>query len=409
MEGRTRQYWYGAEGEFSVLHNLQLRSKRASVVMSCALGVMAIVLVIAPLDMHIYNHASMRSLPSRDLSAGRFVVSETATLLSKSAAEVRLQRLQRLLALSSVTSAAQHELARDASVLKSITSQEDWGFSSKSDATSDSGPAGSIIAQATNVYEGASKLAGDSNIKMGLALSGQDGVSSNAELSAADDISSASIGTKSKPFAQDKGWSVAKEKSDMDEFYDSLDDNAAVKEAKMRKQRAANAAFRATVQKAHAELREIEESTAHKAAGPIGTKTVASKAAQLQPAAAKAEAIHTAIGTPKVAPKALLSANAAAAPQPAAEPKPVVAARHAGQGPKMSSEASRQKITTYFDDLVQKAKARADLEHPAEKNPSLSADAARQGISSYFDSLEGKEQALLDKLVDAKKTQVCSK
>jgi hypothetical protein len=74
----------------------------------------------------------------------------------------------------------------------------------------------------------------------------------------------------------------------------------------------------------------------------------------------------------------------------------------------MSSEASRQKITTYFDDLVQKAKARADLEHPAEKNPSLSAHAARQGISSYFDSLEGKEQALLDKLMDAKKAQVCS-
>jgi hypothetical protein len=386
MEGRSRQYWYGAEGDSSA-PTFQLRSKRALVVMSCALGVMAIVLVIAPLDMHIYNHASMRSLPSRDLSAGRFVVSETATLLSKSAAEVRLQRLQRLLALSSVTSAAQHELARDASVLKSITSQEDWGFSSKSDDTSDRGPAGSIIAQATNVYEGASKLAGDSNIKMGLALSGQDGVSSNAELSAADDISSASIGTKSKPFAQDKGWSVAKEKSDMDAFYDSLNHNAAVKEAKMRKQRAANAAFRATVQKAHAELREIEESTAHKAADPIGTKTAASKAAQLQPAAAKAEAIHTAI---------------------AAEPKPVVAARHAGKGPKMSSEASRQKITTYFDDLVQKAKARADLEHPAEKNPSLSAHAARQGISSYFDSLESKEQALLDKLMDAKKTQVCS-
>jgi hypothetical protein len=173
----------------------------------------------------------------------------------------------------------------------------------------------------------------------------------------------------------------------MDAFYDSLNHNAAVKEAKMRKQRAANAAFRATVQKAHAELREIEESTAHKAADPIGTKTAASKAAQLQPAAAKAEAIHTAI---------------------AAEPKPVVAARHAGKGPKMSSEASRQKITTYFDDLVQKAKARADLEHPAEKNPSLSAHAARQGISSYFDSLESKEQALLDKLMDAKKTQVCS-
>jgi major membrane immunogen (membrane-anchored lipoprotein) len=38
-------------------------------------------------------------------------------------------------------------------------------------------------------------------------------------------------------------------------LYDQLDNNAAVKEAKMRKQRAANAAFRATVQKAHAELR----------------------------------------------------------------------------------------------------------------------------------------------------------
>lgn len=58
----------------------------------------------------------------------------------------------------------------------------------------------------------------------------------------------------------------------------------------------------------------------------------------------------------------------------------------------MSSEASRQQITTYFDYLFQTAKARADLEYPAEKTPSLSVEAPSIDgvVTSGYEAWAGK-------------------
>ena len=58
----------------------------------------------------------------------------------------------------------------------------------------------------------------------------------------------------------------------------------------------------------------------------------------------------------------------------------------------MSSEASRQQITTYFDYLFQTAKARADLEYPAKKTPSLSVDAPSIDgvVTSGYEAWAGK-------------------
>jgi len=258
MVGGHRR-WYGAEEE-GQLRDQQARSSRASVVFAGALSVMALVLVISPLDLKLSKPGMKRVSPREDREAGRFVVSETDTLLSKTAASVRLQAL---LDVSSVTAAAQQELANDVKTLKSMGGNDGWGLYSKGErASSDSdGPAGAIIASATAVYEKASKLAGNAR------QAAHPPARSGETLAAAEAVSS--IASTAKPFAKDKGWSLAKEKSDMDKFYDSLDHNAAVKEEKARKQRAAKAAFRATVSKAKAELKEIEATPASNPVAPV--------------------------------------------------------------------------------------------------------------------------------------------
>jgi len=193
---------------------------------------------------------------------------------------------------------------------------------------------------------------------------------------------------------------LAKEKSDMDNFYDSLDHNAAVKEAKARQKRASTAAFRATVENAKAELKEIESKPAvthpkvsEKAAAVTKAAVVDDKADVLKPLVApKVVAKSQAAPKPVVV---LVAASSTAAPK--ATPK-VAAVRKAAvydakaevkKMPKLSAEASRQKIMGYFDALVNKAKSRVDLEHPnpSENNPSLSAGAARSTMASYFNSL----------------------
>ena len=115
MVGGHRR-WYGAEEE-GQLRDQQARSRRASVVFAGALSVMALVLVISPLDLKLSKPGMKRVSPREDREAGRFVVSETDTLLSKTAASVRLQAL---LDVSSVTAAAQQELANDVKTLKSM-------------------------------------------------------------------------------------------------------------------------------------------------------------------------------------------------------------------------------------------------------------------------------------------------
>lgn len=87
----------------------------------------------------------------------------------------------------------------------------------------------------------------------------------------------------------------------MDNFYDSLDHNLVkhekVMEAAARKKRAANAAFRATVAKAHAELRAIEVQTAAKEPAKKRAKGAAAEAKPaVAPAAAKA-GTHSAVKT----------------------------------------------------------------------------------------------------------------
>ena len=270
--GSAHRPWYGDDGERGEHGGAARRSRRASVVMAGVLGVMAVVLVISPQDLRLTSKPRMKRVPARaDREAGRFVVSETDTLLSRQAAEVRLQRL---FDMSSVTSGA----------------SPDSG-----------GPAGAIIASATAVYEKASKLAGDPAQPparlLALASAPADDSVTTAEAAAAV----ASTAGKTKPFAEDKGWSLAKEKSDMDHFYDSLDHNLVkhekVMEAAARKKRAANAAFRATVAKAHAELRAIEVQTAAKEPAKKRAKGAAVEAKPaVAPAAAKA-GTHSAVKT----------------------------------------------------------------------------------------------------------------
>ena len=420
-----RHVWYGAVTD-DVSGGSSSRSWRSSAVLAGSLGIMALVVVIAPMDMRLSKPGIQRT----NLGAGRFVVSETDTLLSKAAAEVRLQKL---LDVGSVTAAAQKELASDVSAvvsgeaLKSISNSRAW-FAGKdswqghrlSSAYGDGGPAGAIIASATDVYEKASKLAGDSGI-LPSHLSQADSELEAAD-DAADDASLPASTRKTKtPFAHDKGFSVAKEKSDMDHFYDSLDQKAAVKEAKARQKRASTAAFRATVAKAKAELKQIESK-------PVVQEEVKQKAIVVTPQAAVPK---TTVVVPKVtdknsavvakvapsAPKAIPTVPAAAKgavfalkaiPKvAAATPKAVFVPKIQGtKMPKLSSEASRQKIMGYFDALVNKAKSRADLEHPVEKNPSLSAGAARSMMALYYNSLESTEKALLNKVDTAEKKQV---
>jgi len=427
-EARQHTVWYGAVTD-DISGGSSRSSWRSSAVLAGSLGIMALVVVIAPMDMRL----SKPDIQRTNLGAGRFVVSETDTLLSKAAAEVRLQKL---LDVGSVTAAAQKELASDVSAvvsgeaLKSISNSRAW-FAGKdswqghrlSSAYGDGGPAGAIIASATDVYEKASKLAGDSGI-LPSHLSQADSELEAAD-DAADDASLPASTRKTKtPFAHDKGFSVAREKSDMDHFYDSLDHKAAVKEAKARQKRASTAAFRATVAKAKAELKQIESK-------PVVQAEVKQKTVAVTPQAAVPK---TTVVAPKVtdknlavvakvapsAPKAIPTLPAAAKgavfalkaiPKvAAASPKAVFVPKIEGtkmpKMPKLSSEASRQKIMGYFDALVNKAKSRADLEHPVEKNPSLSAGAARSTMALYFNSLESTEKALLNKVDTAEKKQV---
>jgi hypothetical protein len=283
----SHRRWYGG-GDDGDRGSVGPRSRRASVVLAGALGVMAVVLVISPADL-AKTGMMKRVNPSADREAGTFVVRETDTLLGRAAAEVRLQRL---FDMSSVTRAAQRELASDETTLKSLSSSRGWGGSGDGNAqlqSSDGGPAGVIIASATAVYEKASKLAGDPARSPRLSLGGAAAqATDDDDVSAeADAVASTVSAVAPKPFAKDKGWSLAKEKSDMDNFYDSLDHNLVSKEAAARKKRAADAAFRATVAKAHEELKAIEAKTAAKPAEHATTLAKDPKAFS-KPAAATA-------------------------------------------------------------------------------------------------------------------------
>ena len=231
----------------------------------------------------------------------------------------------------------------------------------------------------------------------------RDPTSTRATLRAADDESVQEAYHPVKvPFAKDKGWSLAKEKSDMDSFYDSLDHAAAVKEAKVRKEHAAQAAFRQTVSKAKAELKEIEKGHmgGSKAAAPSRVVTAGDSASS----------------TLAVTDKPAVKSASTTASKPVAESAvqkvaTIVAEKHLqtakgspseieghdaseakSKMPKLTDKKARNKIMGYFDTLVRQAKSHGDLEHPVERNPSLSADAARKGINTYFSALEVKEK-----------------
>jgi len=351
--------WYGAD-EYPMRTDHGRR--RARMVLAGALGAIATVLVISPLDLRLAKPGMTRVAEKFDKGAGRFVVSETDTLLSKGAAKT--VHLQRLLDMSEVSAAAKREI----SALQNI--RKGWGFAgdelSARPSANGGGPSGAIIASATDIYEKASKLAGDSKSAQ---LQGAGAWADASDAADAVSLAAASSKSTAKPFAKDKGWSLAKEKSDMDAFYDSLDHKAAVKEAAARKKLEAKAAFRATVAKAKAELKEIDEENA------------ARKHAALPSSPAKASPPATTDSkqdaTPEIAPATAHEGHAATA-------KKV---------PKLSSEASRAKIQGYFDGLVNAAKKHADLAHPAEKHPTLTADAARDTINAYFKSLEPRTKA----------------
>ncbi len=364
--------WYGVDEQ---LARPDHGRRRARMVLAGALGAIATVLVISPLDLRLAKPGMTRVAEKFDKGAGRFVVSETDTLLSKGAAKT--VHLQRLLDMSEVSAAAKREI----SALQNI--RKGWGFagdrlSARSSASS-GGPSGAIIASATDIYEKASKLAGDSK---SASRQIRGGVWADADASdAADAVSLAAASSKSTavPFEKDKGFSLAKEKSDMDEFYDSLDHKAAVKEAAARKKREAKAAFRATVSKAKAELKEIDEETAAKK--HTASPSAPAKASPLATAAAKQAVAKHAV--------AKQAATLQVAPATARE-------GHTGAAekvPKLSSEASRAKMLGYFDGLVKAAKKHADLAHPAEEHPALTADAARDTINAYFKSLEPHTRA----------------
>ena len=368
-----RGRWYGSEDEGAVGEHRRRLSRRARIVFAGALGLMSVVLVISPLDLKLAKPGMTREAERFDKGAGSFVRSETDTLLSKGTAGVHLQGL---IDMSDVTAAAKSEIK----ALKSLRSG--WGFAgsklSAGDGSGGGGPAGAIIASATNVYEQASELAGDSAAK---------GASeSQLRADTADAVSLAATSTTSTavPFAKDKGWSLAREKSDMDAFYDSLDHKAAVKEAAARKRREAKAAFRATVAKAKAELKEIDEETETK------------KHAEPRAAAHQAEA--------KSAQKVQVASQ-----EHVAKPIQVQSQEHAAKPiklqPKLSAEASRQKMQGYFDGLV-KASKHEDLAHAAaEHHPTLTADAARNTIDAYFTSLEPKKKAQMHTKHAAKEKQ----
>ena len=404
----SHRRWYGG-GNDGDRGSVAPRSRRASVVLAGALGLMAVVLVIAPADLGLAKTGMMKRVnPSADREAGTFVVRETDTLLGRAAAEVQLQQL---FGMSSVTRAAQRELASDETTLKSLSTSRGWGGGGDGDAQpqdSDGGPAGAIIASATAVFEKASKLAGDPARSPRLSLGGAAQATEDDDVSAeADAVASTVSAAAPKPFAKDKSWSLAKEKSDMDNFYDSLDHNLVRKEAAARKKRAADAEFRATVAKAHEELKAIETKTAAKPAEHATTPPKDPKAVS-KPAAATAASPAVAHLVVKADPQVVRTTHAHAhahvrnawimphmhaVPQVAKAPVHAVLASTAtpSKMPKLSSEASREKITSYFDTLVDKARTHADLGHPAEKHQALSTDAARKTISSYFDSLKSSQ------------------
>jgi hypothetical protein len=372
-----RGRWYGSEDEGAVGGHRSRLSRRAHIVFAGALGLMSVVflLVISPLDLKLASRkpGMTREAERFDKGAGSFVRSETDTLLSKGTTGVHLQGL---IDMSDVTAAAKSEIK----ALKSLRSG--WGFAgsklSAVDGSDGAGPSGAIIASATDVYEQASKLAGDSAAKGARE--------SQLQADTADAVSLAATSTTSTavPFAKDKGWSLAREKSDMDAFYDSLDHKAAVKEAAARKRREAKAAFRATVAKAKAELKEIDE------------ETEAKQHAEPRAAAQQAEA--------KAAEKVQVASQ-----EHVAQPIKVQSQEHAAKPiklqPKLSAEASREKMQGYFDGLV-KASKHEDLAHAAaEHHPTLTADAARNTIDAYFSSLEPKKMSQMHTKHVAKEKQ----
>ena len=429
------------------MHPIRRQRRRPAVVAAAGLLLMGLVLVISPFDMKAARHGQLKRVIKEDKGASHFVISETDALLSTAAARVRLEQLlegSRGRSGASVEEAAQQELASDKSALKEIKSiGKDWGFAragSKLTSGDSTGPAQAIMMAATNVYEKASKLAvsDPTHPRPEPALSA-------ALMSKGDKQVVAAFHPVAHPFAADKGWSLAKEKSDMDSFYDSLDQAAAKKEAKHK-------AFAL----AHAELKEIAAGNLNgalkvaKAAKPVPTissapaKPAPKPSVAAAPAAPEAEVAQKSTfkvvsraepdgqrgSVPKVAIKAAKSA-VAVAPKKGAAAEPVAKAavsksssdakptqktdsqpaqvRKAPFAPRalvlsgnkkepvapprttrLSDKAARSNIAGYFNNLVTEAKSQADLAHPAEPSPSLTAEAARKGLNFYYSTLEGK-------------------
>ena len=418
---------------------------------AAGLMLMGLLLVISPFDMKAARHGQLKRVIKEDKGASHFVISETDALLSKAAPRVRLEQLlegSRGRSGASVEEAAQQELASDKSALKEIKSiGKGWGFAqagSKLTSGDSTGPAQAIMMAATNVYERASKLAvsDPTHPRPEPALSA-------ALMSKGDKQVVAAFHPVAHPFAADKGWSLAKEKSDMDSFYDSLDQAAAKKEAKHK-------AFAL----AHAELKEIAAGNLNgalkvaKAAKPVPTISPSAPAkpapkpsvaaTRAAPEAEVAQNLTVKVASradpggqrgnvPKVAIKAAESA-VAIAPKKGAAAEPVAKAavsksssdakptkktdsqtaqvRKAPLAPRalvlsgnkeepvaplrttrLSDKAARSNIAGYFNNLVIEAKSQADLAHPAEPSPSLTAEAARKGLNFYYSSLEGKAKA----------------
>ncbi|EKX39516.1 hypothetical protein GUITHDRAFT_114482 [Guillardia theta CCMP2712] len=199
-----------------------------------------------------------------------------------------------------------------------------------------------IIENAKRIEEKASALAGKRRARpAGLTLAHK----VSAELQQRI-VSHPSRSTKT-PFAKDRGWSVDKEKADMDSFYDNLDNHAAVKELEARRKNTRDAILHETVLKTKSELKMIQHDAAKKAGGEDRKDL-------------------------KVESKTSKNSE--------------VSASHDMSRNKFSSSTARSDIDGFYDDLIQHVTAGKD------GKSKMSDAAARMQEKKFFSKLRGKSK-----------------
>jgi len=256
--------WEGGQEESVVARDVSRRLRLVWAAGVVLVSFLFIVLIISPQNFAPNGRKTDKLYVSMNYPS-TYVTSETTELLGDGSAKSKLDDVVSYKQLPSDLKGKRHELSDDLIALRKLaggdqhaqgpeiiaTSHSERAESSTSKALKQpvdnpipsTSKASAIIASAQREISKVSKLDGGAKrdkqsnelgfIQAGLAQKGlaQKGLAELTQKGAAELREAVEAPVQPKPFASDKKWSVAKQKSDMDKWFDNLDKHATTRAA----------------------------------------------------------------------------------------------------------------------------------------------------------------------------------